>query len=275
MRFFSIDPKSISELPRHKKEIFKEKDKEYFLTTEFLRPYVVAYLDQCFLQVRKKKNITLLPNHRAIHKYLDQCGFEFLTGHCPEYNDYEESLIIKLKRFNNSENVESDNAIKWIENEIFPYIEVKNKELRKHIVENIWEIIQNGIIHSNSEFGVSACGQVYPKMKYFEVAFYDSGIGIVNNVKQFLGKNHKLTDPSLIEWALQKGNSTFSNKPNAGLGLYFLRHFIKINKGNFQIISGKGFFGHINSQKEEKTTLGNIFDGTLVNIRINISDNKL
>jgi hypothetical protein len=85
---------------------------------------------------------------------------------------------------------------------------------------------------------------------------------------QYLSK-----DCDLIEWSLQKGNSTL-NKPNSGLGLFFLREFIKINRGNFQIISNKGFFGHINSPTEEKVTLNNFIEGTLINIRINYINNN-
>ncbi len=274
MRFFSIDPKSISNLPKLKKSILKNKDDQYFLNTEFLRPYCVAFLDQCFMNISKERKISLLPKQRTIHKYLEQCGFEYLYGRSPEVESFSEDHIIKIKRFSNQEDLEADNATKWIKEEIFPYIGVDDTQLKKKIVQNIWEIIQNGIIHSNSETGVSACGQVYPKKKYFEVAFYDAGIGMANKVKDYFGEGKKLNDSDYIEWALQRGNTTL-NQPNAGLGLYFLREFVKINQGNFQIVSGKGFLGHIKSQNEEKSNLGNFFDGTLVNIRINISDNKL
>jgi hypothetical protein len=274
MRFFSIDPESISELPNFNKEILECNDGQFFLTSEFLRPYCVAYLDQCFLKAREQKDVLLLPMHRKIHKYLDQCGFEFLYGNCPDVEEFVDDHIIKIKRFSSEEDKESEETTEWIKKEIFPYIEIKNLVLKKKIVENIWEIIQNGIIHSNSNTGISCCGQIYPKRRYFEVAFYDAGVGIANKIKEYLGQMRNLEDSEYIEWALGKGNTTL-NQANAGLGLYFLREFLKINQGNFQIISGKGFLGHINSQAEEKSNLGNFLNGTLVNIRINISESML
>ena len=267
MIYHSIKPESINTLPAFKLQLEKCKEECLYSRIKFLRPYCVSYLDQLFLVNQERNNILFLPEDRKVHKYLSQCGFEFLHTKSPDIEGFNEKHIIKLKRFNGTESVIESLAVEWIETSIFPYITVDNA-LEKKIVRNIWEIIQNAIVHSENKHGISACGQFYPLKNYFEIAFCDFGIGIPKKIKSFAELNNLNNDSDYIEWSLGKGNSTL-NKPNAGMGLYFLRQFIKINQGNFQIISGNGFFGHINSPVEEKVSLSNIIDGTLVNIRIN------
>ncbi len=266
MIYQSIDQKSISTLPKFKKELEKCKDEYLYTRLKFLRPYCVSYLDQLFIKYGESINKLFLPEDRKVHKYLDQCGFNYLYGNCPDVEGFDESNIIKLTRFIGTEPEVEQVAVDWIKAKIFPFIPSLNIELNKKIVKNIWEIIQNALIHSDNKNGISACGQFYPQRNYFEVSFSDFGIGIPNKINGFMSK--KLDDCDAIEWSLQKGNSTLI-KPNCGLGLYFLREFIKINRGHFQIISNTGFFGHNNSPAEEKISLTDIIEGTLVNIRIN------
>jgi hypothetical protein len=268
LTYQSIDPKSISTLPRFKKELEKCKSEYIYSRLKFMRPYCVSYLDQLFQRNKEKNNILFLPQDRKVHKYLFQCGFEHLYGECPDTSDFEESNIIKLTRFTGTETEVEDIAVDWIKTKIFHFIPSLSSDLNKKIVKNIWEIIQNALIHSENKCGISVCGQFYPKRNYFEVAFSDFGIGIPNKVSSFMKLKKLNNDCDYIEWALHRGNSTLG-KPNSGLGLYFLREFIKINQGNFQIISGNGFFGHINAPTEEKISLADRIDGTLVNMRIN------
>ncbi len=84
--------------------------------------------------------------------------------------------------------------------------------------------------------------------------------------------NNSHVDSDYIEWAMERGNTTLEI-PNAGLGLFILRKFLKINQGSFQIISGNGYFGHISNENEEKRNLQNFLDGTLVNLRIIFDQN--
>lgn len=268
MTFQSIDPKSITTLPRFKKELEKSKGEYLYSRLKFMRPYCVSYLDQLFLIIQEKSNILFLPQDRKVHKYLYQCGFEHLYGECPDVAEFEESNIIKRTRFIGTEAEVEEKAVDWIKTKIFPFIPALSSELNKKIVRNIWEIIQNALIHSDNKYGISVCGQFYPNRNYFEVAFSDFGTGIPQKVSTFMKQKKFNNDCDYIEWSLQKGNSTLG-KPNAGLGLYFLREFIRINQGNFQIISGNGFFGHINAPAEEKISLTDSIDGTLVNMRIN------
>lgn len=266
--YHSIKPASIESIAKIKADLIECEDEYLFSTLKFARPYVVVYLDQLFRKYSVLNNILFLPKERKIHKYLHQVGFEFLRGHCPEIPDFNEECIIKLKFFNGSEEEVEEQALEWINKDILKFISSIDKMLKRKIVNNIWEIIQNSLLHSENLNGISACGQLYPKKKYFELAFYDFGIGIPGKIKKHFISKLCLNDCECIKWAMDKGNST-KNVPNAGMGLYFLREFIKMNGGYFQLISNSGFLGHIHSSYEDMVRLHNLSDGTLVNIRIN------
>ncbi len=267
----TINPKSISELPKLKRLIECSADEYAETKLKFIRPYCVAYLDQSMREIRKTKDVLLMPLHPTVHQYLKQCGFEFLYGNCINNKVFNDDIIIPLIRFTPIEHSE-EKIIDWLSQKVIKFIPQINRELRKKIVENFWEIVLNAFLHSESEFGISACGQLYPNRRYFELAFYDGGIGIAKKVKNYGAIKGYQEDYLCIEWALQKGTST-TDKPSAGLGLHFLREFLKINQGNFQFISGNGYFGNHNSQSTAKISLDNVLEGTLINLRI-MFDNK-
>ncbi|MFA6977868.1 MAG: hypothetical protein WC209_00990 [Ignavibacteriaceae bacterium] len=267
----TINPKTISKLPELRKQIELSKDEYAETKLKFIRPYCVAYLDQAMRTIRKNKEVLLMPIHPDVHQYLKQCGFEFLYGKCKNAESFNDDIIVPLIRFIPGEHDE-ENIINWLDQKVIKFIPQMNRELRKKIVENFWEIVYNAFVHSESEFGISACGQLYPQKGYFELAFYDGGVGLAKKIKKYGAIKEEYEDYLCIEWALKEGTST-TDKPSAGLGLHFLREFLKINQGNFQFISGKGYFGNFNSSIAEKIRLDNSIEGTLINIRI-IFDNK-
>ena len=264
----NISPNSIETVTKIKADLISCNDKYLFSNIEFIRPYVVVYLDQLFRNNNLSKDIRFLPGKRKTHKYLHQIGCNFLYGHSPKIQDFNEDNMIKLKYFNGTEDDVEEQTINWIKKNIYPLLQLNNEKLKKNIMRNIWEIIQNSLTHSESSNGISVCGQLYPKKKYFELAFYDFGIGIPNKIKKKFGTKLNLKETEYIKWAMGKGNST-QNKANAGMGLFFLRNFIKINSGYFQVISNNEFFGHIYSSDEEAIKMDSFFDGVLINLRIN------
>ncbi len=271
MSYQSIDPKSIQKLPDLHKKIENTKSDYVDIKLKFIRPFYVTYLDQIFRLHQKVKEIKLLPWKKEIHKYLEQCGFEFLYGKCPETKEFDQNIIIPLRRFEKSDNVEND-VIKWLEELVFEFVPEIETKLKKKIRGNLWEIVENSLKHGLGEFGVSACGQFYPQKNYFEVAFYDAGIGMAKTVKNYGAVKETEPDYECIKWALKKGNST-TNEPASGMGLYYLRNFINLNNGTIQIISGKGLLD-CSENFDEGCSLTNSFDGTMVNIRINYNNGE-
>ncbi|NLT51954.1 MAG: hypothetical protein GXX85_13680 [Ignavibacteria bacterium] len=268
MEYLSINPASIEELAVWQNEIRNEKEEYFEIKTKFIRPFCVVFFDQLFQKINKEKKVRLMPWHKDVHHYLNTIGFEFLYGSHPEEVHNDESKMIKLRRF---KNVKDDNeVVEWIESEILPRIPQIDSKLNKGIVANFYEIINNSMLHSTCEYGLSVCGQFYPAKKYFELAFYDAGIGLANKVKNYGAIKKGEPDSRCIKWALQEGTSTRS-EPNSGIGLFLLQNFIKINGGNFHFISGDGFFKYENYIEN---TLKNKLHGTLINLRIYYNDNN-
>lgn len=271
MSYQSIDPKSIQRLPELNKQLEKCSSDHVETKLKFVRPFFVAYLDQTFRTYRREKEITLMPWHKNTHKYLEQCGFEYLLGNCSSAKEYDQSLIIPLIRFGKSDNVIED-VMNWLDGKVFNFIPEMNTKLQQKVRENLWEIVENGLKHGMGEFGISACGQFYPQMNYFEMAFYDAGVGMARKIKEFGAVKETEPDYNCIKWALQKGSST-SDEPASGMGLFYLRKFINLNRGTIQFISGNGLLD-CSSDTDIDYLLNNSFSGTLVNIRINYNQGE-
>lgn len=271
MAYQSINPKSIQQLPELNKSLEQITSGHIDTKLQFVRPYFVAYLDQTFRAHRKEKEVTLMPWHRKVHGYLEQCGFEFLFGSCSAAESFDQSIIIPLVRFEKSDNV-IEEVMSWLDNKIFNFIPGMDEKLKKKVRENLWEIVENGLKHGLGEFGISACGQFYPQKNYFEMAFYDAGMGIAKKIKEFGVIAETEPDYECIRWALRKGTST-NNEPASGMGLYYLRKFINLNQGTIQFVSGNGLLD-CSLDTNVDYTLNNSFSGTLVNIRINYNQGE-
>jgi hypothetical protein len=205
-----------------------------------------------------------------LNQYLWQIKFPFVLPSSKKAMSFPQENMILLKRFNDVTKNLNDEVPLWLEKEVFSKSFAPNfsKKLRKEIVENLWEIIFNSIQHSESKNGISCCGQFYPLMGYFEIAFYDHGVGIPFNVRSFQDEFKRYNDFQCIEWALMEGTTTKPENNTGGLGLHYLREFLKLNGGWLQIISKSGIY-----QSEGKYIFPaehnkNSFKGTLINLRI-------
>jgi hypothetical protein len=192
-----------------------------------------------------------------------------MVANCSE--SFLNRIIIRIQRFQGDSLPVETKVVQWIKDDLLRFIPKLSLKLRKEIVENLWEIVNNGLVHGESSKGVSSAGQFYPTMGYFEMAFYDAGLGIPNVVRGFGAVPAHISDADCIRWAIQMGNTT---KPPGGLGLHLLREFLKVNRGSIQIVSGNGYFGQFGSDTASYQTLRNPIAGTLVNIRV-VFDNKL
>ncbi|MDP1676381.1 MAG: hypothetical protein Q8L88_05890 [Bacteroidota bacterium] len=270
MRYFGINPKSFGQLAVFKKQIEQNKTDLKILKVEFLRPYCIAYLDQILQTYNKEKQLFIGSIYPKANQYLKQVGFEFVHSNSKGCESFKQEEIICVKRFTGSLIEVEEQVVHWILNDIIPFLPTFEDNLRKKIVKNLWEIINNGLSHGEGEFGVSACGQFYPLKGYFEVAFYDSGHGIPTLTRNYLKDKAPASDSECITWAVQEGNSTRPFEESAGMGLHLLRRFLTVNHGTFQIASGVGYYADDSVIPAVK--LKNYIDGTLVNIRV-IYDN--
>lgn len=267
MLYYSIDPKSFNALAHFEKQILRSKN-ICELKVKFLRPYCVVFLDQIIIN-EKNEDFRIYSTYKEANKYLKQIKLKNLcdNAQCTE-QDFPETSMIRLIKYNGKETNLDVTAANWISDNILKFINT-GELLSKKITENIWEIINNGLVHGGNANGISIAGQFYPLKKYFEIAFYDRGIGIPGLIRKCIKNINFENDSSCIEWAMEKGHSTDDVSNASGLGLYYLREFIKGNNGHLPIISGNGYFCIDKSNDHIKETINNFIKGTIVNIRIN------
>lgn len=144
-----------------------------------------------------------------------------------------------------------------------------SKGAKEKIIESIYEIFANAQIHSETEF-IYTCGQFFPQNNNIDFTIVDTGVGFREKVKKAFNKS--ITSEQAIKWAVQDKNTTKQGVPG-GIGLAFLREFIKINKGKIQIVSYDGFYEY-SWNKEFSYTLNSEYPGTIVNLRFKTDDSN-
>ncbi|KDR95889.1 hypothetical protein SAMN02745945_01837 [Peptoclostridium litorale DSM 5388] len=141
-------------------------------------------------------------------------------------------------------------------------------KVKDKLYTNLTEIIANAGYHSgNKNDGFYSCGRYLPNQEVMHFGFYDTGVGIVENVRQFL--NTQESDEALMKWALQLGNTTIVNVDyERGLGLSFLKEFVPLNKGYLRIITN-GIYYQLDEDGEQFEMLKYPIQGTSINLQIN------
>jgi len=195
--YYGINSKSFNALSHLEKPITKNKD-FCKLKVEFLRPYCVVFLEQVILN-EKNIDFKICSKYKTTNQYLKQIHFNYLYQDSEFSNtEFPESDMIKLIKFTNNESNLDEKVSGWIEYNITKYIN-NDSYLTKKIIENFWEITNNGLVHGNNENGVSIAGQFYPLKKYFEIAFYDRGIGIPAMVRENINTLTDKNDDECID----------------------------------------------------------------------------
>jgi hypothetical protein len=142
--------------------------------------------------------------------------------------------------------------------------------LRKKFWESIFEIFSNAVIHSETQLGIFACGQFFPKKNRLDFSIADLGIGIQNNLRQ--KREIHLPAEQAINWAMEGRNTTKTGSIPGGLGLKLLREFIRLNQGHVQIVSNQGYWEQLPDGTIAMKTFSFPFPGTVVNLEINTAD---
>lgn len=147
--------------------------------------------------------------------------------------------------------------------------------LDKMFKRSLLEIFTNSATHSETLFGIFACGQSFPKQHRLDFSVVDLGIGFRQNIAN--KRNILFNSLDAIKWAISERNTSKLaevDKIPGGLGLKLLREFIRKNEGRIQIISDSGYWEE-NKGNESYRSLPGTFPGTMVNIEINTADTKV
>ena len=222
---------------------------------------MAAALAACMLKLRKndRKILKFIKLRQDIKVILQDAGL-FLGGSSRKTN-------IPLRQFTRGQSRKfAGYTHDHLMNKPIPLM---TDAVRARVLEGIDEIFQNFEIHSKSELGLFASGQLYPRKNRLEFSLADMGVGIPFNVATALQR--PIRADAAIEWAMSGRNTTRQLDIPGGLGLKLLREFITLNGGTLSVISGGGYWS-ISAQGVKRSILPLPILGTVVNISVNTAD---
>ncbi|MDQ1769363.1 hypothetical protein GQR60_00850 [Labilibaculum sp. A4] len=199
--------------------------------------------------------------HRILQKnhFLNEFGYE------PIHDQYGTTIKF-MSYLPNEENLFKQ----YLDNELLAKDSMPgfSIQLQKKMNESIFEIFENAIFHGKTN-EVYTCGQYFPRHlpPHIEFTIVDLGRTIQANVGEYLNK--AIIAKDAIEWAVEKGHTTKTGDTPGGLGLKLIREFLKLNKGQIQIVSGDGYWCENNNTifaQSMKTS----FPGTIISLNIRI-----
>lgn len=145
-----------------------------------------------------------------------------------------------------------------------------SKAARRVFEKKVFEVYQNAVIHSESQVGVFACGQFFPRKNRLDFTVADAGIGVRGAVRRYF-RNSRISSIPALKWALKPSNTTKRGSQPGGLGLQFLQNFSRLNRGKLQIATRFAFY-EFNCGAEDFQKMSASFPGTAVTIEVNTAD---
>ncbi|EHK2348594.1 hypothetical protein JJB67_14925 [Clostridium perfringens] len=213
--------------------------------------------------VNNKIKIIRISN--SVSRILSKNSFLKKVGIKDEIEDTY-GTTIKYAEFKETDRVKFQGYLK---SEFIPGIKISMSEkFKRKLRLNLEEVFQNARIHGRCD-NIHVCGQYFFQHKKVMFTIVDLGRTIVQNYNEYFCEN--ISAEKAIDWVTKDGNSTKDSDETGGIGLFQLREFLKENGGKIQIISSNGYweecgdniFMHI---------FNDIFDGTIVNIEVNVND---
>jgi hypothetical protein len=218
---------------------------------------ISVVLEKCLNQ---GKDIYFSPPKNALFKsYLERIGFRyhFLKGEEVEHK----KTSVELKRLWGIDPGCSEALVKLISTN-FPLSDDAEYEMRIHINE----LMTNSFDHSKTKFGVYVCAQWYPAKKNLRISFADGGIGIFQSLRGSGKFPEVKNDIEAIRLAIKPGITT-RKKQLGGLGLDYIKKYVRSNDGTLTIASGRGKVNFYKNKIENKyEPIG--FEGTIVDILV-------
>ncbi len=199
------------------------------------------------------------PKNSKFKSYLERIGFRyhFLKGEQVEHK----KTSVELKRLRGVDPGCSEALVNLISAN-FPLSDDAKYEMRTHINE----LMTNSFDHSKTNFGFYVCAQWYPAKKNLRISFADGGIGIFQSLRQS-GQYPDITnDIDAIRLAIKPGITT-REKQLGGLGLDYIKKYVRKNNGTLTIVSGLGKVNFYKDKIENKHEPVQ-FSGTIVDILV-------
>lgn len=261
----------LAELAAETKEMFNSVLQLDFSQCGFFEANMTAPLAAVLtkLSVERFNRIEIVNIPPAIKNILCKNRFLVFYGYDP-INDVNQTVLPLIRLQLKDGNRFADYLNEHMNGKGIPPM---TKAMDKMFRGSVFEVFQNAVLHSDSEPGVFICGQFYPQKHRLDLTITDAGIGVRTNVRRYL-KNDNLSSVSAIKWVLHEGHTTKTGRQPGGMGLKFLKEFVKLNGGMIQLVSRFGFYEYNkdNSGFESFSKLTADLTGTTVNLEINTSD---
>ena len=236
-----------------------------FKECKFINPAFISYLGglKVYFGSKGKTIIFSTSNeNKAINRFLISSG---IRGYFDNNfsKGYASSNAIPFKRI---DMLDESAILDYIGN-ITNLAPINLSERAKQqIFQNIYEIFNNAIEHSEHTEGVFSSGYWLPNKKELIFSIYDTGIGISQKIRN---SYPMMSSFEAFNWAMQSGNSTKQLDLGVprGLGLHTLKQFIFLNKGALHIYSNDIYYTYPNTGHAGVLPFSTV--GTLVAIKIN------
>ncbi len=146
--------------------------------------------------------------------------------------------------------------------------------VRVRLSDGILEIFQNAREHSNTPFGIFACGHYFSDQQCIRLSIADAGIGFRNRLHEAL--KMEMASGAAIAWSMTGRNTVKTPTENdapGGIGLKDLKRFVELNGGKLSVLSDAGYweFAHGDEQISE---LQCGFPGALLTLTVDTTDQQ-
>lgn len=207
----------------------------------------------------KKETLYVPPTDQKVRRYLERIGFDkhFLAGRDPQHI----STSVELKKLTGVDPGYTDALVQIMDT--YVPLSVRDKfQMKLHINE----LMTNGFDHSRSPVGCYVCAQWYQQNKNLRISFVDAGIGIRQSLTAVKKYGEFRNDAAAIIKSVEPGVTSRVGKAG-GMGLAYIRDYVKQNRGVLTIIGGHSKVNFYYNKTETKEHSCN-FQGTIVDIRI-------
>jgi anti-sigma regulatory factor (Ser/Thr protein kinase) len=202
---------------------------------EWVAPFGVTLLSATLLAcLADEKECTYVPPQNSTCKdYLTRIGFDAIfLPHGVEALHH--STSVELRRLTDINPVYAQNLI-----EVMAFSIGLTDEQQSQIYMHLIELMQNAKDHAHSEMGYFVCAQWYPAKRNLRISFVDVGRGIptvLRTLRQFASTRN---DSDLLLVATEEGVTTRKGLAG-GMGLAFIRNYVRESGGTLTIISERG-----------------------------------
>lgn len=240
-----------------------------FSKLSWLDANLTAFLNALIFKLVRENNLAFETDYSFLKEKFHVL---FRNGWLKDENEFSSDDRNSTVPFFEFRHTEEDKFIEYIEEKLMRHRSMYciDKQTKRRIIADLTEVFQN-IRHSRTNYPSFICGQYFPNNKELKLTLVDLGVGFLLPIKEFTS-NQVDNDIDAIKWALSGKSSTVSNPATdiGGFGLEGIYRYSKQSNGEFQIYTGKGFWG-TSLQDINGRTSDNHFIGSLINLIFNLN----